>query len=99
MAGRRAGLLHEIVVMSVQTLRASKMRSALTVLRSHPSEGARPPPVSIRWTYVVGVSTPLPALDFAWSSSQGIAPCGLGALSTRSALTLLPSLASQVGPP
>src|SRR5215213_2652811 len=32
MAGLRAGLLREIVVMSVQTLRASKMRSALTVL-------------------------------------------------------------------
>src|SRR5436190_7901008 len=32
MAGLRAGLLSEIVVMSLQTLRASKMRSALTVL-------------------------------------------------------------------
>src|SRR6187401_2094799 len=32
MAGLRAGLLSEIFVMSIQTLRASKMRSALTVL-------------------------------------------------------------------
>src|SRR5829696_3358686 len=32
MAGLRAGLLTEIVVMSVDTLRTSKMRSALTVL-------------------------------------------------------------------
>src|SRR6476646_6310918 len=32
MAGLRAGLLSEIVVMSLDTLRGSKMRSALTVL-------------------------------------------------------------------
>ena len=32
MAGLRAGLLGEIVAMSIDTLRASKMRSALTVL-------------------------------------------------------------------
>ena len=32
MAGVRAGLLSEIVVMSIDTLRTSKMRSALTVL-------------------------------------------------------------------
>src|SRR5436190_11902277 len=32
MAGLRAGLLSEIVVMSIDTLRTSKMRSALTVL-------------------------------------------------------------------
>src|SRR5204862_2497331 len=32
MAGLRAGLLREIVVMSFDTLRTSKMRSALTVL-------------------------------------------------------------------
>ena len=32
MAALRAGLLREIVVMSMQTLRTSKMRSALTVL-------------------------------------------------------------------
>ena len=32
MAGLRSGLLGEIVTMSIDTLRASKMRSALTVL-------------------------------------------------------------------
>ena len=32
MAGLRSGLLSEIVVMSIDTLRTSKMRSALTVL-------------------------------------------------------------------
>jgi hypothetical protein len=32
MAGLRSGLLSEIVVMSFDTLRTSKMRSALTVL-------------------------------------------------------------------
>src|SRR5215207_9362244 len=32
MAGLRAGLLSEIVVMSIDTLRTSKMRSALTIL-------------------------------------------------------------------
>ena len=32
MAGVRTGLLSEIVVMSLDTLRTSKMRSALTVL-------------------------------------------------------------------
>ena len=62
--------------------------------------GALPPVVSSRWMLVTLLNMPSPSCFFAPSSNQGIAFVSFAsARALISPTTLLPSFASQVGPP
>src|SRR5579871_3375747 len=72
--------------------------SVFTVALLQPDAGATPPLVCRRWTQVTLVNTPVPVVDVARSSSQGMAPVAPFDCWTFEPLTTLPSVDVHSGP-